>query len=93
MLSNALQRLVERSRDDKSIVGVRVGHGYYGCESGCCGSEIQVVDSEGDELDHAEFAFNHDYASRLDEAKEVATTLELPLFDNEELRKKVENCW
>lgn len=93
MLSDALQRLVDRSKDDKSIVGVRVGHGYYGCESGCCGSEIQVVDAEGEDLDHAEFAFEHTYAKRLNEAKEVATALGLPLIDNEELRKKVENCW
>lgn len=39
-----------------SKLKIRVFHGYYGCDTGCCGHIIEVEDSKGQcHIDHFEF--------------------------------------
>jgi len=78
---------------DGDCVNVIVGHGYYGCESGCCGTEIHLVDANLSPIAWAGFEFSHDYDARLEEAKEISEKLGLPLRDDAETRRRVSDCW
>jgi hypothetical protein len=37
-------------------------HGYYGCDTGCCGHYIHIEDDEGNDIsDSSTFEFDHPY--------------------------------
>ena len=75
-------------------VGVSVHHGYYGCESGCCGTQIVFVDAEGDEAMAlgCGFTFGHDYEDTLADATKIAELTGLPLVENLDEKKIIETC-
>ena len=54
---------------------VRFIHSYYGCESGCCGHEYQVV--RGDDVLYREFDFEHDRDTLERKAGEMAAHLHI----------------
>lgn len=76
-------------------VGVSVHHGYYGCNSGCCGTQVVFVDAEGDETMtlYCGFAFGHDYDDALVDAVKIAELTGLPFVENLDEKKIIETCW
>ena len=49
---------------------VSVYHGYYGCETGCCGHIVEITDEDG--KSKKQFEFSHPYG---DDAKQYAIDL------------------
>lgn len=81
---------------------VRVFHGYYGCETGCCGHFIEVEDDSGKTVAD-KFEFSHPYD---EEAKQWATELAQKYilekhpdcydtidWDSIEFKDVTDNCW
>lgn len=69
--------------ESKKIL-VRVLHGYYGCDTGCCGHFVELEDSDG-KVTESSFDFSHPYG---DDFKEWATNLA-----QEYVRKKHPDCY
>ena len=76
-------------------VGVSVHHGYYGCDSGCCGTQVVFVDAGGDETMAlwCGFSSGHDYDSALVDAVKIAELTGLPFVENLDEKKTIETCW
>ena len=76
-------------------VGVSVHHGYYGCESGCCGTQVVFVDADGDETMTlwCGFTFGHDYGDALVDTVKIAELTGLPFVENPDEKKTIETCW
>ena len=76
-------------------VGISVHHGYYGCESGCCGTQVVFVDIDGDETASlwCGFSFGHDYDRALVDAVKIAELTGLPFVENLDEKKIIEACW
>lgn len=53
-------------------------HSYYGCDSGCCGHTLFVVDAEGEVLAE-EFDFTHDREAIEENVRRVADRLQIPI--------------
>ena len=75
--------------------GVSVHHGYYGCESGCCGTQVVFVDADGDETMtlYCGFSFGHDYDDALVDAVKIAELTGLTFVENLDEKKFIETCW
>lgn len=78
-------------RSFPDAVAVVIQHGYYGCDSGCCGTELAVVDGDG-YSEQVEFDFSHE-ANFNKEAAQLAEALGVPVRDTPELRQTLKECW
>ncbi len=47
---------------------VTVYHGFYGCDSGCCGTRFDIYENKDNQIDSV-FSFSH--AETLEEAQEI----------------------
>jgi len=78
-------------------VGVSVHHGYYGCSSGCCGTQVVFVDADGDDIAtmtlYCGFSFGHDYDDALVDAVKIAELTGLTFVENLDEKKSIETCW
>ncbi len=61
------------------IVGVYATHGYYGCDSGCCGHSFHLVDKNGAEV-YTNFEFDHDVSFIEDELRRYAHEYGVPIL-------------
>ncbi len=50
----------------KPVVAVYIVHGFYGCDTGCCGHEKFAVDEDG-RVVHEDWRFKHPYGIDKDE--------------------------
>lgn len=83
----------EKSKESTLVpASIEIQHGFYGCETGCCGSDVVVLDKTGNIIGY-NFEFGHDYDHRIPEAEELSKLLEVPFENKEENRKAVDSCW
>lgn len=68
-----------------SKLKIRVFHGYYGCDTGCCGHIIEVENGKGPGRDIYSFKFSHPYN---EDFKEWATE-----FAQDYIKSKHPNCY
>lgn len=47
----------------KVLMKVIVYHSYYGCDTGCCGHTVELINDDGSIID-SEFQFGHPYSAK-----------------------------
>lgn len=76
-----------------SVGHVALEHGFYGCDSGCCGKAVVVYDSTGEKQWYCFLWEHEDVEATMESAKALANELGVPFVFDEDERKRIEECW